>query len=170
STWTSTTSPRSTRRGASSSPRRRRAPAWARPVSSCRAPSWRSISSRPCPERAAAAPRRSATLERRRALLDERADALAGVFGLRADVLGERLELERAAQIGLLAVIERTLGQPDGDRRARGDLPGELVRGRHQLFRRVDSVHDPEPQRLLRVDDLAGEDQLARLGHSDQAW
>src|SRR5204862_8096423 len=118
------------------------------PGCSSPARSWRSTSSRPFLER-----RRLTTFELGRALLDERLDAFARVLRLRAHILGERLELERAAQVRLLAVIERALGQPDRDRRAGGDLSRQLVRGRQALFRLVDRVHDPEAERLLSVDD-----------------
>src|SRR5205814_3924031 len=52
----------------------------------------------------------SAPLELWRALLDERLDALGGVFGLEAGVLGERLVLERRAQVALGVAVETALG------------------------------------------------------------
>src|SRR5262249_12725898 len=113
--------------------------------------------------------RRSASLEHRWPLLDEGANALAGVFRLRGDVLREGLELERRAEIDVQTVIERPLREPDGDGRAGGDFPRQLIGGRHQLFRWMDGADDPEPERRLGIDDLAGEDQLARLGHADDA-
>src|SRR5215813_8285182 len=111
----------------------------------------------------------SAPLEHRRTLLDEGPYALPGVFRLRGDVLREGLELECRAEIDVEAVIERPLCEPDGDGRAGRDLPRQLVGGRHQLLRWMDGADDPEPERRLGVDDLAGEDQLARLGHAYDA-
>ena len=112
---------------------------------------------------------RSAAAERRGPLLDEGADAFLRVLGLGAHVLGEGLELEGRPEIRALAVVERALGQPDRDRRARRDLPRQLVDRGHQCLGWVHRAHEAEPERLGGVDHLPGEDQLAGLGHADQA-
>src|SRR6185503_7612383 len=91
-------------------------------------------------------------LEVGRALVHEGPDALARVLGLEADVLSKGLELEPAPEIGALAVIERALGEPDGDGRSRGDLPGQVVRRGHELLGRIHRAHQPDPQRLGGVD------------------
>jgi hypothetical protein len=50
----------------------------------------------------------SGALEAGRALFHEGADALAGILGLEAHVLGEGLELERLFEVGGLVAIERS--------------------------------------------------------------
>src|SRR5262245_32211368 len=71
--------------------------------------------------------RASLPLERRRPLLDECADALARILGLEADVLSERLELERLAQVTFEVVVDRALREANRDGRTRGDLAPERI-------------------------------------------
>src|SRR3954451_13596271 len=63
---------------------------------------------------------------------------------------------------GLLVRAQRRLGK-------RGDLLGELDGARHTRPRRDDLVDEADLARLVRVDDAAGDDQLHRTAHADDA-
>src|SRR5437762_2787235 len=81
------------------------------------------------PWRRSIPPRRcSAPGELRLPLLHERADALARVVGVSADVLRERLELQRRPKILLQIPVERATRETDRDRRTLRDLRRQLVR------------------------------------------
>jgi len=66
----------------------------------------------------------STALEDGRALLTEGADALGGVLGLEADVLGHGLDLKGDAQIELGVGVDRSLGEANGHGWSRRDPPG----------------------------------------------
>jgi hypothetical protein len=70
--------------------------------------------------------RRSASLEAG-ARLSKGAGAFARIVRLDTDVLGERLELDSDAEVCVLVVIQRALGQSNGDGRAAGDSSGEVM-------------------------------------------
>src|SRR5262245_39537424 len=112
----------------------------------------------------------SASLELGRALFHEGTDALASVRRVDADVLRERLELERFLEPRRLVVVERAPGQANGDGWTRCDFLSQAVRGRQQVLGRIHRAHDAEAERFLRVDDVTREDQLGSLGHADDAW
>src|SRR5438093_12168856 len=80
--------------------------------------------------------------ERRRPLLDEGPDALARVLGLEADVLRERLEFQRLAEIALEVVVDRALREADGHGRARDDLRGQGIRRRHEVLGGIHRADD----------------------------
>src|SRR5262245_5749122 len=102
----------------------------------------------------------SAAFELGRAFFHEGADALAGVRRLDADVLRERLELERFLEPRQLVVMERASGQANCDRWAGRYFLGQGVRGRQQILGLMHRAHDAEAERFLSVDDVACEDQL----------
>src|SRR5439155_18471375 len=58
----------------------------------------------------------------------------------------------------------------DGERRVAQDLPQHARRGGHELGRRNDSVHEPDTERLLRVDHLAAQEKVQRTALSNEAW
>src|SRR5262249_13535598 len=60
--------------------------------------------------------RSSVPLEARRAFFDECPDAFPGICSLTADILCKCLKFKSGAQIHVLVVIQRPLGQADGNR------------------------------------------------------
>ena len=93
----------------------------------CPAPSSRSISSRPRPERAAGAPRPQRPLNdgarfSTNARMPSRASSVSKQT-FWANVSNSSAPRGSVSSV----VVERALGQPDGDRRARGDLARQLV-------------------------------------------
>ena len=96
------------------------------------------------------------------ALLAGRPDALLEVRGRQRHRLGERLPLQRGLEVRVAAVAQRDLGS----RLAIGAVAGDAGGGLEHLVeeRRRASMHprdQAEPQRLVGVDDPAGEQQVA---------
>src|SRR5262249_41343581 len=64
--------------------------------------------------------------------------------------------------IALERVVQRALGRGDRQRALRGDQARGIERPLPQLAGVVDRVHETDSERLVRVDDTAGEDELLR--------
>src|SRR5712691_1159507 len=100
--------------------------------------------------------RGSAPLEARRAFFDERPDAFPGIFGLMAHILCERFKFEGSAQSHVLVVIQRPLGQADGNRWPHGDFLCQFVCRWHELLWRHELVEKPQCIWLIGADHRAG--------------
>src|SRR3990172_7106857 len=64
---------------------------------------------------------------------------------------------------GLVGAPERELREAERGERCGRDLPHELLHGALELLLRDDAVDETDPVRLLRVDRVAGEEELVRL-------
>src|SRR5262252_1346527 len=84
----------------------------------------------------------SLPLEFRLALLQEGVDSFALVLGLEKDGLGEHLEGETGVERHAGREVERRFREPQGDRRAAGELLRQLERGALELLARHHAVDE----------------------------
>ena len=87
-----------------------------------------------------------------------------GVEGAVPGVLGFERERVRQRHVFAAAVEPQHLGHRAG----RGDLGGELSGGRQQVVVGHDVVHEADAQRLVGVDEVAGDRHLGRLADPDR--
>src|SRR6266852_5150454 len=83
--------------------------------------------------------------------------------------LPEGLALESGGQIHRGRAVEERLGEAGGDGRPRRDPGGQPARGAFEVGRGNDAVDQSYPERLGRVDDLRGQDQLLGLGQPHES-
>src|SRR6476620_7349038 len=100
-------------------------------------------------------------------LLNERPHTLLRILGVARYVLRERFELQCSAQVDVEVVEDRPFRTRNGDGWTVRNLARELVRLRHQRFRRNHGVDDAQPECFGGVDRITGEDQLTRLCDAD---
>jgi hypothetical protein len=89
------------------------------------------------------------------------------VLGTAHDALVAGLEVEQAFEREVRTLVDRGLGGAVREGRPAGEAFGELVRGVGELAGRDHPVHEAEAKRLLRIDQVAGEERLERLRRAD---
>ena len=110
-----------------------------------------------------AARRWSVTTEGGEALVLGGADAFLEVVGGQGDRLGHRLPLQRGLEVAVAAVEEGELGEPAGDGGSGGDAVGDLEDLGQERRGVQDPGDQPDAERLVGVDDPAGEQEVARV-------
>src|SRR5262245_1979694 len=125
-------------------------------------------SRRAAPRAGARRARRSIAREAGLALLEESRCAFLLVARLEQDRLDERLDLEPRAERHLGGEVHRLLGEADREGPALEDAARDGERARDELRRRNHGGDEADPLRLLRVDHVAREDDVARAAPSDR--
>jgi hypothetical protein len=105
---------------------------------------------------------RSLACEVRFALLQERSNSFAMVFGLEQFGQAGTDPGAKFLPIRIECAAESILQFSDRKRRIRCDLARELGRGRDQLFMWHNAGDEPNLQRSIGIDDVAGKQQLRR--------
>src|SRR4029077_7129738 len=112
---------------------------------------------------------RSSPRKLRLPLLQERRRPLHLVLRAVANRLGQRFDQQPRVEIDASGRVERDLGEPRGERSLAEDLFRQLAGAELKLSGRRDRGDQSHLERLLRVDDLAGENQVLRAPHADDA-
>ena len=84
-------------------------------------------------------------------------------------MLVARLHVQDVFEGHAKALVESRLRQPVRHGRPLREPLGELHGLLLELLRRDHAIHETDPQRLLRVDDVGKQDHLHRLGGADEA-
>jgi len=90
---------------------------------------------------------------------------------LRGKQCRERLSfhLQASLQIDIHAAIDHSLGGLHCNARASSELGSPLHRSSEYFIGRYDHVYQANCERLLRIDESAGEDEILGLGHTNEA-
>src|SRR4029453_6564004 len=91
------------------------------------------------------------------------------VVRLVTDRLCECLDEKAGIEIDARGGVQRELGQPRGERPVLENALGQLAGAHLKLRRRHDGGDEANLQRLLRVDDVAGENEMSGPALTDDA-
>src|SRR5262249_32309860 len=109
----------------------------------------------------------SPSLEPRLTLLEEGGHALAVVFRQAATQMRDRLAVEKRAEVARRGDVHVLLHVAEAHERSMRDAVRDAAHLGGERVAREDAVHEPEPGRLVRGEELRQEEQLLRLCRPD---